>query len=168
MAFTRYLNVDTLNRMTDILREAGYALRNADRIDKVAYRNSNQAWDGKRPSWFPGIKRAVVRMGRVEVRSPDLILIACNNCGLPHTASGIQIDHIGGYEAIIDKCCQNPTNLEARIAYNSLDNLRAICSFCNGKHPESEPVAKGVRGAAAAYVRAKIKEYVDGAAADGE
>lgn len=167
MAFTRDLNVDTLNLMTRILSEAGYPLRNADRIDKVVYRGSGNAWNRIRPEWFPGIKKAVVARN-VLVSSVDLILIKCSNCDLQHTASGIQIDHIGGYENIIGQCCNNPTNLEARIAYNNPEKLRAICSFCNGKHPENEPAARGVRAGSAEYVRAKIKEYVDGTAADGE
>lgn len=153
------------NLITEAVQQVGYApltgvIAGGGNISNIAYPGSGVAWAGGKPDWFPGIRRYMFRRG--EPHNIDgTILIQCESCGLFHTVSGLQIDHNGGWQNMIEQGREGPiTNLEARILYNNIYGLQLYCSFCNGRHPENFGPAQGARQARTRHVQQCIEQLI--------
>jgi len=122
---------------------------NQRRIDNVIYPGHNLQWNGNKPNWFPGVKESFyVNKGHtISHNMKQVVLFECATCNEFHTYSGMQIDHISGWQNMIRSSFTggNITNLQARILYNNVFSLRATCSICNGSHPEDRDIAQNTR-----------------------
>lgn len=117
---------------------------------------SARPWTGgARPDWFKGARLGLIQKAArtrgtlLNWRGEMIPIFECELCGLPSTSQGLQVDHIGPWRAFLQAWTPAGgalTNAEAKILYSYPGNLRVLCAYCNGSHPEGKAVAQMTRG----------------------
>src|SRR6478752_3187860 len=132
---------------------------------------ANAPWNKKRPNLFPGIQKYLFQQKEVELQPVSiglkdgqqhvLLVAKCQYCARFDSAMAMQVDHIIPWAKFITHNSTDPTNLEARILYNDLHNIRLLCGTCNRSHPEDKKVFETTRGRADKNVMDTIKKWTD-------